>query len=123
MPFPKAGPRKGQGVREHLKSQILTETPRLNRMREARERKCSRDNKIKSAARKKLESECEEQPEKKRPKKNPVKSTALHLPVTSENASSSKIGDTCNRPKRAQKRHFSVAEVLHAIEADSEDSD
>jgi hypothetical protein len=90
-------------------------------MREARERKCSRDNKIKSAARKKIDRE--EQPKEKRPTKNPVKPTALHLPVTAENASSSKISDTCNRLKRAQKRRFSLVEALHAIQADSEDSD
>jgi hypothetical protein len=123
MPFPKAGPRKGKSVRKRMKSQILIDTPVLNRMREARERKCSRDNKIKSAARKKLKSDCEEQPEKKRPKKDPVNSTALHLPSTSENTSSSKISDTCNRPKRAQKRRFSLAEALHAIQADSEGSE
>jgi hypothetical protein len=33
MPFPKAGPRKGKGVRKRMKSQILTDTPVLNRMR------------------------------------------------------------------------------------------
>ncbi len=38
MPFPKAGPRKGQRTRERLKSQILTDTPVREKMRQARDK-------------------------------------------------------------------------------------
>lgn len=69
MQFPKAGPRKCERGRERIKSQILTDTPVRDKMRQAQERKVCRAKNAPGAKKMKLADSKEQGSEKKQTRK------------------------------------------------------
>ena len=142
MPFPKAGPRKGRRARERMKSQILTDTPVRDKMRQAQEKRRKRTSSVqKSTSSKVRATKTTKKPTRKRANStvssvernsySQIRSVDVERAVSGSGSPcvpkttivESDIHTPCRscRPKRICKRMFSLAEAIQAIQTDDSD--